>query len=216
VAKTGDGTLLRPLTQPDALLPSLRRSMLDARGGSLLLTFTASAKHLGLQLGDFVALSMPSVSDFRGGSLAAQQGRVVERQPNWQTMTIALTVLVTERLFHFAPFAVVVSTSGSVTISTATFGTSSPASPTTSFRIGDVLSVYDPVANVLVGDGVQVTGIPSSISLSLSNVGASPSLPASPGWVLMLRSSTGSTSTDGFSPADYTYGNGGTVPSRWR
>jgi hypothetical protein len=216
VAKTGDGTLIRPLTQLDALLPSLRRSMLDGRGGSLLLTFTASAKHLGLQLGDFVAVSMPSVSDYRGGSLADAQGRVIERQPDWQTMTIALTVLVTERLFHFAPFAVVVSTSDSVVISTATFGTSSPASPATSFRVGDVLSVYDPVANVVVGDGVQVTGIPSTISLSLSNASASPSLPVSPGWVLLLKSSTGTTSTDGFTPADYTYGNGGTQPSRWR
>lgn len=216
VADPGEGTLKRTSTQPDELLPFLRRSMLDARGGSLLLTFTASAKHLGLQLGDFVALSMPSVSDYRGGSLAAAQGRVVERQPDWQTMTVALTVLVAERPFHFAPFAIVVSTSGSVVISTTTFGTSSPASPATSFRVGDVLTVYDPVANVVVGDGVQVTGIPSTTSLSLSNAGASPSLPVSPGWVLMLKSSTGATSTDGFIPSDYTYNNGGTVPSRWR
>ena len=216
VAKTGDGTLIRPATQFSELLPVFRRTMLDGRGGSLLLSFRASAKHLDRQLGDFVALSMPSVSDYRGGSLAAAQGRIVERQPDWQSMTIELTVLVTERLFHFAPFAVVVSTSGSVVISAATFGTSSPASPANSFRVGDVLKVYDPVANVVVGDGVQVTGIPSTISLNLSNAGAAPSLPVSPGWVLMLKTSTGATSTDGFAPADYTFGNGGAVPSRWR
>jgi hypothetical protein len=216
VAKTGDGTLLRPSTQFPELLPALRRTMLDGRGGSLLLSFRASAKHLDRQLGDFVALSMPSVSDYRGGSLAASQGRIVERQPDWQSMTVDLTVLVAERLFHFAPFAVVVSTSGSVTISTTTFGTSSPASPATSFRVGDVLTVYDPVANVVVGDGVQVTGIPSTTALSLANAGASPSLPVSPGWVLMLKTSTGATSTDGFTPTDYTFGNGGVAPSRWR
>ena len=214
-APTGDGTLLRTGTQSGALLPLLRRTMLDGRGGSLLLTFTASAKHLSLQLGDFVALAMPSVSDYRGGSLTEAQGRVVERQPNWETMTIALTVLVTERLFHFAPFAVVVSeVSKTVTLSTTAFGISSAASPANSFRVGDPLTVYDPVNNVVVGAGITVTGLPTSNTMAFDDLGGSS--PMTAGWVLLLKSSAGATSADGFTPADYTYNDGGTVPSRWR
>jgi hypothetical protein len=217
VAKTGDGTLIRPATQFSELLPVFRRTMLDGRGGALLLSFRASAKHLDRQLGDFVALSMPSVSDYRGGSLAVSQGRIVERQPDWQSMTIELTVLVTERLFHFAPFAVVDSdTSGTVKLLASQFGTSSPTTPANSFRPGDTLKVYNPVTNVVVGNGVVVNTVPASDILTVSNAGASPSLPLSPGWVLMLKTSVGATSTDGFAPADYTFGNGGAVPSRWR
>jgi hypothetical protein len=131
-------------------------------------------------------------------------------------MTVELTVLVTERLFHFAPFAVVVSAAGSIVISTTTFSTSSAATPTDSFRVGDVLTVYDPVNNVEVGSGVTVTTIPSTISMNVSDLGGS--LPLSPGWVLLFRSAPSPTlaSTDTFTPADYTYGDGGDVPSRWR
>lgn len=215
IAETGEGSLLRTTTQPDEMLPTLRRTMLDGRGGSLLLTFTASAKHLSLQLGDFVALSMPSVSDYRGGTLAEAQGRIVERQPDWQSMTVDLTVLVTERLFHFAPFAVVVSeVSKVVTLSTTAFGISSPTDPSNSFRVGDVLTVYDPVNNVVVGAGVTITSIPTSSSFVVDDLGGS--TPMTAGWVLLLQSSSGAASADGFSPSDYTYNDGGSVPSRWR
>ena len=217
VAQTGEGTLVRTPSSLEALLPLLRRSMLDGRGGSLLLTFRASAKHLGLQLGDFVALAMPSVSDYRGGDLAASQGRVVERQPDWQTMTVELTVLVTERLFHFAPFGVVVTeVAGLVTLSTTAFGISSPATPTNSFRVGDKLTVYDPVNNVKVGAGVEVVTIPSTTTMTVSNLGAS--LPLTAGWMLLHRTSPSLTlaSADTFTPGDYTYSDGGSIPSRWR
>lgn len=215
VAATGDGTLLRSPTQVDELLPTLRRTMLDGRGGSLLLSFTASAKHLDRQLGDFVALAMPSVSDFRGGDLAASQGRIVERKPDWQAMTVDLTVLVTERLFHFAPFAVVVSeVTKTITLSTTAFGISSPTDPANSFRVGDTLTVYDPVNNVVVGSGVTITSLPASTTMVVDDLGGS--TPMTAGWVLLLRSSVGATSADGFTPSDYTYNNGGLVPSRWR
>lgn len=215
VASTGDGTLLRPAVSPDTMLPALRRTMLDGRGGALLLTLTASARHLDRQLGDFVALSMPSVSDYRGGTLEAAQGRIVERQPNWQDMTIDLTVLVSERLFHFAPFAVVVSeVSKTVTLSTTTFGVSSPTDPANSFRVGDLLRVYDPIANITVGLGLEVTSIPTSDTLVVNDLGSS--IPLTAGWVLMLATSSGGASADGFSPDDYTYNDGGIIPSRWR
>lgn len=215
VATTGDGTLQREAMSFDSLLPAFRRTMLDGRGGSLLLSFTASAKHLDRQLGDFVVLAMPSVSDFRGASLAEAQGLIVERQPDWQSMTITLTVLVTERLFHFAPFAVVVSeVSKTVTLSTSTFGQSSPTDPANSFRVGDLLRVYDPVSNVTVGSGLEVTSIPTSNTLAVDDLGGSTPLAA--GWVLLLATSSGGASADGFAPSDYTYNDGGVVPSRWR
>lgn len=217
----GDGTLIRPTMVVQELQNEMRRTMLDSRGGSLLLSMRLGAKHIGLQLGDLVTLALPSVSDFRGGTLAGAKGRVVERQPDWKTLDVDVTVLVEEVLSHFAPGLVIVTATdlgggeSRVTVSTADFGASTTP-VTKGIRVGDRYRVYDPVNNVSVGSGVDVIRDVASATVDVLDVGGS--LPLAAGWVLLLVEATDDAAPDGFTGRDYAYfgANNNGITSRWR
>lgn len=224
VASGGAGTLLRTARSSAELLPTLRRTMLESRGGGLLLTFVADARHFDLALGADVALAMPSVSDFRGGTLAAGRGRVVERTPDMQTFEVELTVAVEEQTFHWATSAVVQDAASAPLVSFASstdFGAALPSS-VGRFRIGDRYRVYSPVTNVVVGAGVLVVSIISANIAQIDNIDpGSPSLASLvTGSVLLLIEGGGGPADDGFAVADFAWFDGfnpalGTT-TRWR
>lgn len=204
------GSLVRDSVTVQEIQNGLRRTMLDSRGGSLLLTFRVSAKHLAVQLGDLVTLALPSVSDFRGGDLGTAKGRVVERQPDWQTLDVDLTVLIEESLSHFAPGLVIATavdlgaTGWRLTATTTDIGSSVVAATLLSVRDGDLFRVYDPANNVSIGSGLVVVGV-SSTTFDVKDIGPTTSLPLAAGLVLLLMRATTAQAADTFTGLDYAY-----------
>lgn len=208
IATGGEGTLLRPTTSVDEILPDLRRSMLDNRGGSLYLRFRTDARHVLRGLGDLVAIVFPSVSDFRGGDCTSVLGRIMERTPNWQDLTVELVVIVEEALFHFAPFGVATTVDAPAAgvqvchLSTTDFGGST--TPAASFRVGDALVVYDPAANTMRANTVRVTATNNVGNLTVQDLSGAV-LPIVAGEVLMYAYAVtdANVSFDGFAVSEY-------------
>ena len=204
---SGEGSLIRPTTNIDEILPDLRRSMLDNRGGSLFLRFTTDARHINRSLGDLVAIAFPSVSDFRGGDCTDVLARIVERTPDWQALTVEFTVLVEERLQYFAPFLVVTSVaapaSGTQVVAGSTTDFGHGATPAASFRVGDACAVYNPTTNVLRANNVQVTATNNVATLTVQDL-SGVVLPIVVGEVLLYSYAPApAVSFDGFAVSDY-------------
>ena len=229
VDMSGDnGTFVRPSVDHALLLPSLRRDMIASRGGSLVVTAKLSAKHVLLNLGDLVALSLPTVSDRRGGYLSDAVGRVIERQNEWRSGDLSITVslLVEERLFHFAPHAEVASVSapaaGLQTVNLSTTEIGNDTTPARSFRPGDVLTVVSADGLTVEIGYAEVDSITDDDTIVVKAGPVGDALPLVAGEFLLLRSAaTGSVaSDDGFDETDYTYHDGAgllvDVTSRWR
>ena len=221
----GDGSLVRGTTSIDEVLPSLRRTMVDSRGGTLVLTLTADGRHLTLPLGSLVDLSLPSVPDFRGGTLAAGRARVVERDPDWQSMTVRLTLIVEEVLWYFAPFGIVASVAAPVGANQTITLTSDPYAPdgTSAFRTTDQAHVLAAADGTLVGAGVSVVSITSPTVFVVTDLDpVDPSLPLVAGQAIVYAStlSSGTSSAGGLGGKDYAHMDGENVSSalltRWR
>jgi hypothetical protein len=221
----GDGSLVRGTTSIDEVLPSLRRTMVDSRGGTLVLTLTADGRHLTLPLGSLIDLSLPSVPDFRGGTLAAGRARVVERDPDWQSMTVRLTLIVEEVLWYFAPFGIVASVVAPVGANQTITLTSDPYAPdgTSAFRTTDQAHVLADADGTLVGAGVSVVSITSPTVFVVTDLDpVNPSLPLVAGQAIVYAStlSSGTSSAAGLGGKDYAHMDGENVSSalltRWR
>ena len=63
---------------------------------------------------------------------------------------------------------------------------------------------------------IRVEGYTKAYRTTLAVDDLGGSTPLAAGWVLLLATSSGGASADGFAPSDYTYNDGGVVPSRWR
>jgi hypothetical protein len=228
VDTSGDnGSFLRPSVDHALLLPTLRRDMLASRGGSLVVTAKLSAKHVLLNLGDLVALSLPSVSDRRGGTLADAVGRVIERQNEWRSgdLSITVSVLVEERLFHFAPHAEIDSVdppgAGLQKVYLSTTEVGNNAAPALSFRPGDVLTVVSADGLTVDIGYAEVDSVTDVATIVLKAGPVGDALPLVAGQFILLRSAAASVSSaDGFDETDYTYHDGAAllvdVTSRWR
>ena len=202
----GEGSLLRPTMTIDEILPDLRRSMLDNRGGSLYLRFVVDARHMLRSLGDLLSLSFPTVSDFRGGNCGDVLGRVMERTPNWADMTMELSVIVEEAAYHFAPFGVAATVDAPAAakqvlhLSTTDFGHG--ATPASGFRVGDALTVYNPTTNVMRANNVKVTATNNVADITVEDL-SGVVLPVIAGEVVQYGYATvDGTSSDGFAPDD--------------
>ena len=202
----GEGSLVRPTTSIDEILPDLRRSMLDNRGGSLHLTFLLDARHMQRSLGDLLSLSFPSVSDFRGGNCGAVLGRVMERTPNWTDLTMEVSVIVEEAAYHFSPFGVATTVDAPAAgvqvlhLSTTDFGHGS--TPAASFRVGDALNVYNPTTNVMRANNIKVTATNNVGDITVEDLSGAV-LPVVAGEVVQYVYATlDGTSNDGFAPDD--------------
>lgn len=222
---SGDGSLVRATTSIDEVLPSLRRTMVDSRGGTLILSFVADGRHLTLPLGALVDLSLPSVSDFRGGTISAGRGRIMERDPDWRAMKVRLTILVEETLWHFAPFGIVASVAAPVGANQTITLTSDPYAPdgADAFRVADQFHVLAAASGVLVGAGVQVVSITSDTVVVVTDLDAgNPSLPLVAGQAIVYAQTlSGSTSAaGGFGGEDYAHMDGlnsfSDLETRWR
>jgi len=223
----GDGSLVRPSVSIDEIGLDLRREMVAHRGGALVITAKLSAKHCLLNLGDLVTLLMPSVSDRRGGLITSAQGRIIERANEWRSgdLSITVSVLVEERLSHFAPHALITSVDvpfGSlqaVILSTTDIG--GDVTPTRSFRVGDVLTVVSSDGLTVEIGYAEIDSISTDTKMFLKAGPVGDALPLVAGEFLLLRSTIVSTpSADGFSEDEYTYHDGASLltsaTSRWR
>lgn len=220
----GEGSLIRPTMMIDEILPDLRRSMLDNRGGSLYLRFVVDARHMLRNLGDLLSLSFPTVSNFRGGDCGDVLGRVMERTPNWTDLTMELSVIVEEAAYHFAPFGVATTVDAPsaglqvLHLSTTDFGHGS--TPAASFRVGDALNVYNPTTNVMRANSIKVTATNNVGDITVEDLSGAV-LPVVAGEVVQYVYATiDGTSFDGFAPDDLVGldgENGFTVGlTRWR
>jgi hypothetical protein len=221
-----NGSLARVAVSIDEIALPLRRDMIAYRGGALVVTMRLSAKHLLLNLGELVALSLPSVSDRRGGFLSSATGRVIERSNLWKggDLSIEVSVLVEEARFYFAPHAEVASVAAPsggtqvVTLSTTEIGNN--ATPARSFRVADELTVVSADGLTVQPGSARVLAIISDAVLEVADGSFGSALPLSAGQFLLLYLGSASTSDDGFTRTEYTYhdgvANAGGSTSRWR
>jgi hypothetical protein len=199
--------------------------MVDSRGGTLVLSFVADGRHLTLPLGALVGLSLPSVSDFRGGTLSSGRGRVVERDPDWKTMTVRLTLIVEETLWHFAPFGIVASVAAPVGPNQTITLTSDPyaSDGTSAFRTTDQAHVLAAATGALVGAGVSIVSITSPTVFVVTDLDVgNPSLPLVAGQAIVYAQtlSSGTSAADALGGEDYAHMDGlngnSALETRWR
>ena len=196
----------------DALLPALRRDMVQFKGGALLVSLSCNMSAALVALGDLVQLNTAAGVDYRGSTLGGS-GRVIGRMPKWNDGKIDLEIVMLDSSVVFSPSAVITSIDGvPVTNFTCTLSTTdtqnASASPTAAFAVGDVVKIYDVSTDTVLAGTYSVGTINSASQMLIQMSSEFDDVPSAGDVIIMVTRAANTQSSLGFFREDFAYQTG--------